>query len=268
MRDKCFSFKACLSIVLFVAMSTMLLASDAVLTYKGNVKDLRTDTAPDVNKSFIIDFKLYSAETNGDFLWGRTVPVKIRKDGSFYTELGDSAGSPIQGARVNLLAEAFAQSEGFLWLALKPLDCMETPREKIAPVFHATFADKAIEFESLQGATIETGKLNVAEETIVDSASVKTLNVASNNIEINLDNSSSVPIHGKASKFVLTGSIKGIQHGQSGLPSPAPTDIFYLKKHNIPTIGESYSTLVFPKGSNTLGNGDGEIVDISSFGGF
>ena len=54
----------------------------------------------------MMTFRLYTKPTGGYIMWGRTMPVRIAADGSFYVELSDDAGSPVPEAITENLAEA------------------------------------------------------------------------------------------------------------------------------------------------------------------
>ena len=56
-------------------------------------------------------FRLYTGQLGGYMLWGRTMPVRIAADGSFYVELSDEAGSPVPEAATEKLAEALVFGE-------------------------------------------------------------------------------------------------------------------------------------------------------------
>ena len=254
--------------MLFVAMSGSVFAYDTVITYKGNVKDYVSGTVPNINKSFMLDFKLYSNETGGSFLWGRTVPVKLQYDGSFYTELGDSQGSHIDGAECKNLVDAFAKSNGNLWLALKPIDCSETAREKITPVARATYSDKASVIENVEVVRIDAETLVVENNVKATNVSVSKLSDSSNDVTIEVsDPSKSINMKDNVGKFYVNGGITGIHIKSGAVETTVPSDTYLMVNHNVPTVGNSISTLVFPKGASTSQKGGGTIIERRVFGG-
>lgn len=254
--------------MLFVAVSSSVFAYDPVVTYRGNVKNFGTGTVPNINKSFMLDFKLYSDETGGVFLWGRKVPVKLQSDGSFYTELGDSQGSHIDGAECLNLVDAFAKSEGYLWLALQPVDCAETSREKIAQVPRATYSDKATTIKNVDVDRIDTETLVVENSIQAANVTVSKLSAASNDVTIDVtDPSKSIDMKGNVGKFYINGGITGIYVKTTALDEKVPSDTFAIVEHNVISVGKSYSTLVFPKGASTKNIGRGTVIQSSVFGG-
>ena len=162
-------------------------------------------------------FRLYDRETGGTPLWGRTRPVRVETNGTFYVELDDDRGSPSDS---NLpygeLAQALAACHGSCWIGLSPGDYSEmAPRQRLASVpcaLHAVTADRITD--------LKTDYLS-APTVLADSATVGTL-TATKSLHPPENTTLEMPNGGRFSSYVLvkmTGGIEGIQHfsfGNSG----------------------------------------------------
>ena len=73
-----------------------------------------------------MSFRLYDGESGGSPLWGRTLPVRVETNGTFYVELSDEKGSPSdRDLPYGEIADAFASGDGNFWIGLTPGDYSE-----------------------------------------------------------------------------------------------------------------------------------------------
>ena len=111
--------------------------------YKGRLAKA-DGTAFNTALPMTMTFRLYGTEAGGQVLWGRTMPVKMKADGSFSVELGDGEGSAVADAQYVALGDALAASPDGVWIGLAPQSYSEmSPRQKLNPVPRALTAATA-----------------------------------------------------------------------------------------------------------------------------
>lgn len=121
-------------------------------------------------------FRLYDRETGGTPLWGRTLPVRVETNGTFYAELSDGEGSPSdKSLPYGELAQALAACDGTCWIGFAPDDYSEmAPRQRLASVpraLRAVTASKITGFKagSLSAETVQPELATVGDLTVKKS---------------------------------------------------------------------------------------------------
>jgi hypothetical protein len=102
-----------------------------LLSYQGRLLDPATG-APKPNGTYTFVFRVYNVASGGSELWTETKDLNV-SNGLFVTFLGDAAPLPIT---------IFTGQN--LWLGIKVgADAEATPRQRLAPVAYAMYADNA-----------------------------------------------------------------------------------------------------------------------------
>ena len=115
-----------------------------------------------------MSFRLYDGESGGSPLWGRTLPVRVETNGTFYVELSDEKGSPSdRDLPYGEIADAFASGDGNFWIGLTPGDYSElVPRQKLASVPRALHAVSASKIESLKADALKADAFTAGTATV------------------------------------------------------------------------------------------------------
>ena len=211
----------------------------------------------------MMTFRLYTAPTGGYMMWGRTMPVRIAADGSFYVELSDDAGSPVPEAIAEKLADALVFG-GDYWIGLSPGEYSEMlPRQKLASVPRALAADTARFAVELKAPSLTVQTLDAT------TAIFKTLTVGDS---LRQSGGTTSLIVGEDKTLSASGNLKltEMMHGvnikeRSGLPATAPTDMILLVQHAEGGKGAGWSSIVVPKGA-TLRNPSSDRKFAVTFG--
>ena len=214
-------------------------------------------------------FRLYDRETGGSPLWGRTRPVRVETNGTFYVELDDDRGSPSDS---NLpygeLAQALAACHGSCWIGLSPGDYSEmAPRQRLASVpcaLHAVTADRITD--------LRAGSLS-APTVRVDSASIGNLTVTENfqtpgSVMLTLPNGGTITAD---SLVKLTGGIEGLRHesaGASAVFDIFKTDSFVLARGAGNVQDGGWASILIPGSDGTASTGldEPQETHVYSFG--
>ena len=143
-----------------------------------------------------VEFRLFRNAEPGETapLWGRLAPVRFDADGSFYTELSDSAGAASQNALHESLADAIAAASGEdVWLSVKPAEYGELlPRKRLGGVHRAERATTAASAGRVEAKTIEAETINAGVCEISGSLTVgKTVFSGGGTVNNTIDGSSS-----------------------------------------------------------------------------
>ncbi|MCR5752059.1 MAG: hypothetical protein K6G91_08855 [Kiritimatiellae bacterium] len=129
-----------------------------------------------------MEFRLYRNAEPGETmpLWGRYAPVRFSEDGSFYVELSDETGSPLQkSVAYEKIADAVgACGDGDVWISVTPFGYSELlPRKRLGGVHRAEravvakSASKAVA-PKLMADTIVAGTATVAGNLVVSNSFV------------------------------------------------------------------------------------------------
>lgn len=212
----------------------------------------------------MMTFRLYTAPTGGYMMWGRTMPVRIAEDGSFYVELSDDAGSPVPEAIAEKLAEALVFG-GDYWIGLSPGEYSEMlPRQKLASVPRALTAETAqsavvLKAPSLKVKTLDANRANLKSLTVGDS-----LRQSSGTTSLIVDKDQTLSASGNLKLMEFMHGVN-IKERSGGLPSAAPTDMILLLQHAEGGKGSGWSSIVVPKGA-TLRNPSSDRKFVVTFG--
>ena len=200
----------------------------------------------------MMTFRLYTKPTGGYIMWGRTMPVRIAADGSFYVELSDDAGSPVPEAITENLAEALVFG-GDYWIGLSPGEFSEMlPRQKLTSVPRALTAETAHFAVELKAPSLTVKTLDAT------TAILKTLPVGD---ALRQSSGTTSLVVGDDQTLSASGNLKltEMMHGVNinlrtgGLPATAPTDMILLIQNASGGKGGGWSSIVVPKGA-TLRN--------------
>lgn len=174
-------------------------------------------------------FRLYDRETGGKPLWGRTRPVRVEADGSFYIELSDDRGSP---SDANLpyaeLAQALASGSGTFWIGLSPGDYSEmAPRQRLASVPCALHAVTADRFTDLRAGTLQAKAVHADSATIGNLTVTDTFHAPGDTLDLGFTEGGTFA----ATKLVqLNGAIDGIQTDSGEYGDSFKTDSLVLSR--------------------------------------
>lgn len=155
-------------------------------------------------------FRLYDRETGGTPLWGRTRPVRVETNGTFYIELSDDKGSPSDPALpYEELAQALASGNGDFWIGLSPGDYSEmAPRQRLASVPCALHAVSASKITYLKADTLAAKTVHADSASIGDLTVTNTFQSAGANVELDLSHGGTLTAN---TLVQLNGAINGIQ---------------------------------------------------------
>ena len=203
-------------------------------------------------------FRLYGAATGGQALWGRTMPVKMKADGSFSVELVDGEGSATADAQYAALGDALAAARDGVWIGLTPQSYSEmAPRQRLNPV------PRALKAETARSADVVAAQKVVADTlTVSQESSVGTLAVAAGGTIRQTASGASLTMEARGERTLaaggnvnVTGAIYGITdvkdpyHSVSGT---APNDRIILWRYPEGITGEGWTALVVPKGATQV----------------
>ena len=204
-------------------------------------------------------FRLYTGQLGGYMLWGRTMPVRIAADGSFYVELSDEAGSPVPEAATEKLAEALVFGDAY-WIGLSPGEYSEMrPRQKLVSVPRALTAETArsagvLKAPSLSVETLEAGSAKLDSLTVGDA-----LRQSSGTTSLAVSGDQTLSASGV---LRLTEKMHGvnIDNTSDDLPATAPTDMIIMTKEAAGVHGGGWSSIVVPKGATLRNLGTHKVV--------
>ena len=218
-------------------------------------------SAFNTSHTITMTFRIYDTPTGGDPLWGRTMPVRMEADGSFYVELSDDRGSvPADVPRSSLHRALFYHSA--FWIGLTPGTYTELlPRQKLVDVPRALSAKAARRAERLKAARVSAVALEIASAAEVADLTVKAA--------CEVDGGTSLVLPGDhafsaAGDIKLTGGLSGINASPlpASPPARAPTDMFVIRRAASGTPG-GYSSLVIPAGATLHDCGGSETLAIT-----
>lgn len=253
-----------------IATSILLAAAASALAaekfaYKGQLE--RADGAAFAERlPTSMSFRLYDRASGGKPLWGRTMPVKIEADGSFYVELSDDRGSPSDpNLAYAAISDAFASGSLEFWIGLTPGAYSElSPRQKLAAVPRALHATSARKIDSLKtdllvadavAATCATAGVLCVTNSLVDAGARRDwTSPPARTVELSALNDAKI-----RNDIGFTGPV-ALPAG--ALPARAPCDMFVIWKS--PASAMSPAALFYARGM-PIRNEGGEAV-IYKFG--
>ena len=162
--------KALLAFSILLAASAVFAAVPQVLTYRGVLR--RKGGAEQTAGSFELTFRLYDSKAPQKALWARTMRVPVDKDGVFYAELADTAGSDPDGIGLTL-ADAMGLVKGAPEIGLTPPDSNELkPRQRLSTGPRAARAARASAADVVYAPAGA-----VADGVFIDAAAVESVTV-------------------------------------------------------------------------------------------
>jgi hypothetical protein len=131
-------------------------AISPLLSYQGRLLDPATG-APKPNGTYTFVFRIYNVASDGSALWTETKDLNV-SNGLFVTLLGDTTPLP---------TTIFTGQN--LWLGIKVgTDAEATPRQRLAPVAYAMYADNADRLDG-QDSTYFRNASNINAGTLADA---------------------------------------------------------------------------------------------------
>ena len=262
-----------LLITAIMAAAALAASSAEKFSYKGRLAK-PDGSAFNVMLPMKMTFRLYSDMTGGNTLWGRTLPVRLKSDGSFNVELGDDEGSPVPDAKHAALADALAESPYGTWIGLTPGEYSEmSPRQRLNPVPRALQAVQAARAHTVAAPKVVAGYLDVPSATLASF----TLKEGGTMRLMSRDDSKTTLAVGDgdhtlsaSGEIRVTGAIKGIEVMSCGANyidgiGFAPSDAIVIWSGAAGITGNGHTALVVPKGAK-LHKCSKEHATVSSFG--
>ncbi len=134
-----------------------------------------------------VEFRLYTAETDGTALWGRTCSVLLDENGVFNTEISDATGTAISGVPDTALDDVLTDHAGntlFLGLTVGGSAGEIAPRLCLLPVPYAVFAHNVA---SASGDFAAAGKVTASRLAVAGDASFSAAATVSGNATVEGD---------------------------------------------------------------------------------
>ena len=248
----------------FAALALAACAADK-LSYKGQLAKPDGSTF-NTSLPMTMTFRLYDVASGGKALWGRTMPVRMSSDGSFYVELADDSGSAVSDAKYANLADALLSASGF-WIGLTPGNYTEMlPRQPLASMPRALKARYARHVGTMKSYDVEADTLNISSAPGVREMTVKKT-IRQNGRNTTLSVSGSRNIYA-AKELKLTDGISGIRtraYSSTSL-STAPTDLFAIWHDASEVEGSGYCSLIVPSGATLRKCNGGGTSYVTTFG--
>ena len=253
------------TLLLALATAIQAMAAGECFTYRGKLAK-PDGSSFDTSLAMEMTFNLYHDKTKGIVLWGRKVPVRMAADGSFSVELSDEAGSKVQDAAYENLADALGYQvyAKEFYIGLTPGSYSELlPRLPVNIAPRALSASTAMQIETMRAPSIE------ADSLIVQSAAtVASLNVPGSFVQrygsTELETQeNTVQELSAESEINVTHSINNITsctYRAVGSRSAATTDTFLIRN-----TGGGWYSLVIPFGA-TPPDGSDTLETFVTFG--
>lgn len=233
---------SCLSVLIGLVFTAAAVDSIAftgtyrVATGKGDASTLYQGKNP-----VPLDFKLYSAETGGDFLWARRISVSVVND-AFTVSISDDSGAgyPLSGKpedmpRYNALADAISsvrsgdgtdQRPLFLEYG-SPTSKRHPKRVRIACQPYAVRSSVAATVDNAEVSSVKAGRIEISGDASVTSVTTGRLVIPEGGIRFIPDGSPTLINDSTASTgasfSIGNGGIQGYAQ-VSELPDPAVTE--------------------------------------------
>ena len=206
-----------------------------------------------------ITFSVYAQASGGEPLWGRMVPVKIERDGTFFVELSDAVGSVVTGAQKEHLKDALARVTGpAMYLGLTPFGSTEIrPRQEVRRQPRALVAESAVSADAVKAKTFKTDQLEIGGGTVKGAKTPK-LTQAS---PVALAARSDLALTAKSGgKVQLVRSVDGLrtQTVSGSWTAPSCESVIWSSPEKI--CGKSYSSIIYPLGATVKNEGGDGIA--------
>ena len=203
-----------------------------------------------------ITFCVYAEASGGEPIWGRMMPVRIERDGTFFVELSDEAGSVVTGARQKHLKDALATLSGpAMYLGLTPFGSSEMrPRQEVRRQPRALVAESAASVETVTAKTFRADQLAVGAGT-VRGAKAQTFTQAS---PVAFAVAGDLALAAKSGgQIQLVRSVDGIRTESVSGSWTAPSCESVLWESPSSIRDGSYSSIIYPRGASVKSEGPG-----------
>lgn len=204
-------------------------------------------------------FRLYTKALGGYMMWGRTMPVRILADGSFYVELSDDVGSTVPEAMTEKLAEALVFGNEY-WIGLSPGEFSEMlPRQKLSSMPRALTAETAQSTKVFKAPSLNVDTLN-AKGAILNSLTVgDSFRQTAGATSLIIQSDQTLNASGT---LKLTEMMHGvnIKERTGALPGTAPTDMIVMSQNADGVKGSGWSSIVVPKGATLRNPSNNKVV--------
>lgn len=248
-------------LLIALALAGGMLCANATqkFAYKGKLE--RADGAAfEATRPMTMAFRLYNQATGGRILWGRTMPVRVEADGSFYVELADDRGSVSdQDLPYAEIADALASGGETFYFGLTPDDYSElAPRQMLASVPRALCAVSADKIVDLKADTLSASVVKAANATVANAVVRETFQTPAQGISLNVANNATITAQ---NTIKITDGIDGFSAYDSGniLQEGFPTiytlsDTFMVVMGGIGVQNSSWTSLLFPASESSTAN--------------
>lgn len=201
-----------------------------------------------------ITFSVYAQASEGEPLWGRMVPVKIERDGTFFVELSDEVGSVVTGAQKEHLKDALALVTGpAMYLGLTPFGSTEIrPRQEVRRQPRALVAESAVSADVVKAKTFKVDQLEIGGGTVKGAKTPKLTQSAPVALSAGADLTVAAKSGGKVQ---LVRSVDGLrtQTVSGSWTAPSCESVIWSSPGSI--CDKSYSSIIYPLGAAVKNEG-------------
>ena len=201
-----------------------------------------------------ITFCVYAQASGGEPLWGRMMPVRIERDGTFFAELSDEAGSAVTGAQQKYLKDALATLSGAaMYLGLTPLGSTEIrPRQAGRRQPRALVAESALVADTVKTKVFTADQLVIGGGTVKGAKTPKLTQAAPVTLLAESDLTLTAQSGGK---IQLVRSVDGLrtQTVSGSWTAPSCESVIWKSPNSI--CDKSYSSIIYPLGASVKNEG-------------
>ncbi len=201
-----------------------------------------------------ITFCVYAQASGGEPLWGRMVPVKIERDGTFFVELSDAVGSVVTGAQKTHLKDALATLSGTaMYLGLTPVGSTEIrPRQEVRRQPRALVAESALVADTVKAKTFKADQLEIGGGTIKGAKTPRLTQASPVALAARSDLALTAQSGGKVQ---LVRSVDGLrtQTVSGSWTAPSCESVIWSSPNSI--CDKSYSSIIYPLGASVKNEG-------------
>lgn len=197
-------------------------------------------------------FALYDASTAGTLLWGRTMPVKVETDGTFFVELADNAGSALTGCASSQLTEAL-EGKSVVYVGLTPFGSTEMkPRTEMRAQPRALVARTAQTVETVKAGSFKGDNVVLEHGTLGDV----TASAVAATSAIRMQPSGDLTLKA-GSSLKLTGTVSGYKTATDAVDGNRTAkgcgSILWYKPSG--TRSDQWGSIVYPRGATLRKDG-------------
>ncbi|GHC65194.1 tail fiber protein [Roseibacillus persicicus] len=140
--------------LLFFTLPSFNLKASEVFNYSGKLRN--ESSVAFESGQYELGFRIWDSQSDGQLLWGRTLPVQVL-DGSFNVLLGNDSGNPISGTRFNYIGDAFSLPETYIEISIVALPNGAAPSSTSAIFPRQRIASTAYSFRSESAESADNG---------------------------------------------------------------------------------------------------------------